>query len=71
MSCTPITPEMSYLLDALRAYPVSTEVQEQLRAMPEWERARDWGWIMRTGELTGSGHRHAGGQPREILPTGL
>jgi hypothetical protein len=22
--------------------------------------AREWGWIMRTGELTGTGHRHAG-----------
>lgn len=49
MSCVPITPEMGYLLEALRGYQVSTEVQEQLRAMPEWEQAREWGWIMRTG----------------------
>ena len=44
---------MSYLLTAPRAYPVLAEVQEQLRAMPKWEQPRDWGWIMRTGELTG------------------
>ncbi|MET0566599.1 MAG: hypothetical protein ABW021_09165 [Acidimicrobiia bacterium] len=59
MSCVPITPDMSYLLDALRGYPVSTDVQEQLRAMLEWEQARKWGWIMRTGELTDMGSRHA------------
>ena len=71
MSCVPITPEMSFLLGALRGYLVSTDVQEQLRAMPEWQQAREWGWIMRSGELTGTGHRHAGEQPRGILPTGL
>lgn len=71
MSCVPITPAMAHLLEALRDYPVSTDVQEQLRAMPEWDQARAWGWIMRTGELTGTGHRHAGEQPRGILPTGL
>ena len=59
------------LLEALRGYPLSPEVQEQLRAMPEWEQAREWSWILRTGELTGTGHRHASEQPRGILPTGL
>ena len=29
-SPVPITPEMSFLLKALRGYPVSTDVQEQL-----------------------------------------
>ena len=70
MSRVPITPEMGFLLAALRGYLVSTAVQEQLRAMPEWQQAREWGWIMRSGELTGTGHRHAGEQPRGILPTG-
>ena len=65
-----MTPEMSYLLEALRGYPVSTEVHEQLRAMPAWEQAREWGWIMHSGELTGTGARHAGEQPRGILPSG-
>lgn len=41
---------MSYLLETLHGYPVSTDFQEQLRAMPEWEQAREWGWIMRTGD---------------------
>jgi hypothetical protein len=71
MSCVPITPEMSYLLETCHSWPVSPEVLDHLQAMPEWEEARSWGWIMRTGELTGTGHRHAGGQPRGILPTGL
>jgi hypothetical protein len=58
---------MSYLLDALRSCLVSTEVLDQLRAMNEWEQAADWGWIMpRTGELTGTGLRHAGPLPKGI-----
>jgi hypothetical protein len=28
--------------------------------MPEWAQAQSWGWITRTGQLTGTGHRHAG-----------
>lgn len=44
----------------LGSWPVATEVQEELRAMPEREQAREWGRIMRTGELTGIGSRHAG-----------
>ena len=60
MSCVPITPEVSYLLESLRGYTVSTDVQEELRAMPEWEQAREWSWIMRTEELTGTGFRHVG-----------
>ena len=62
---------MGFLLEALCGYPVSADVQEQLRAMPEWEHPREWVWILRTGELTGTGHRHTGEQPRGILPTGL
>ena len=71
MSCVPVTPPMQYLLDALRSWPISPEVLEELRATHEWEEARAWGWIMESGELTGTGFRHAGDQPRGILPTGL
>ncbi|MET0565164.1 MAG: hypothetical protein ABW021_01800 [Acidimicrobiia bacterium] len=62
---------MSYLLEACRSWPVSPEVLEELRATPEWDQARAWGWIMQSGELTGTGLRHAGDQPRGILPTGF
>jgi len=60
MSCVVITPDMSYLLDALRAWPVSPEVLAQLREMPECAQAREWGWVTASGELTGTGSRHAG-----------
>jgi hypothetical protein len=66
MSCVHITPEMSYLLEACRSYPLCPEVLEQLKTMPEWQQAQDWGWIMRTGELTGMGASHAGPLPKGI-----
>jgi hypothetical protein len=46
MSCVPITLEMEWLLTALRGYPVSADVLDELRRMPEWDEARSWGWIM-------------------------
>jgi hypothetical protein len=53
VSCTPVTPAMRELLEALTTWPdVDTD---QLRRRPEWEQARAWGWIMDTGELTGTG----------------
>jgi hypothetical protein len=68
MSFVPVTPEMSYLLDALWSWPVSDEVLDQLKAMPEWEQAQAWGWVIRTGQLTGMGARHAPGElPRGII----
>ena len=67
MSCVPVTPEMSGLLEACRSYPLPTDILDQLRAMAEWEQARAWGWIMESGELTGTGSRHAGGK----LPAGI
>jgi hypothetical protein len=36
---------MAHLLSTLRAWPVSADVQAELRAMPEWEQAREWGWV--------------------------
>jgi hypothetical protein len=58
---------MSYLLEALRGYPISPpDVLDQLRAIAEWEQALAWGWIMPTGELTGTGSRHAGGLAKGI-----
>jgi hypothetical protein len=35
---------MSYLLEALRSWPVCPEVLDQLKAMPEWDQALEWGW---------------------------
>jgi hypothetical protein len=67
MSCVEITPEMRRLLDACRNYPLGPEVLEQVRATPEWEQARKWGWVMETGELTGMGANHAGIRHRGIL----
>ena len=34
---------------------------------PEWERARTWGWVMESGELTGTGWAHIRELPRGIL----
>ena len=59
---------MVWLLDALRGWPISPEVLAQLRAMPEWEQAVTWGWIMASGELTGGGTRHAGEHPEGHPP---
>jgi len=64
MSCVPITPEMSYLLEACRGWPVAGHVLDELKGMPEWDQARAWGWIMESGELTGTGSRHAGGEAK-------
>ena len=36
------------------------------RVISEWDEARRWGWIMESGELTGSGLAHA-----RSLPTGI
>ncbi|MET0565161.1 MAG: hypothetical protein ABW021_01785 [Acidimicrobiia bacterium] len=62
MSCVDITHDMATLLVALRSWPHVD--LEALRAMPEWRQAQDWGWILESGELTGSGARHAGFEVR-------
>jgi hypothetical protein len=68
MSCVPITPEMAWLLDACRSWPIGPEVLMRLREMPEWEQARSWGWVQESGELTGFGRSHASGEtPRGII----
>ena len=57
MACVPITPAMRQLLEVLTAWPdVETD---DLRRRPEWEQARAWGWVMESGELTGTGLGHA------------
>lgn len=58
MSCTPVAPSMLELLDALSAWP-AVDVNE-MRGCPEWDQARAWGWVMESGELTGTGLAHAG-----------
>ena len=65
MSCVPVTPAMASLLEVLRDWPeVDTT---ELRHRPEWEQARMWGWIMESGELTGSGSRHVHDLPRGLV----
>jgi hypothetical protein len=58
---------MLFLLQACRSYPLCPDVFERLNTMPEWEQARNWGWILRTGELTGMGASHAGQLPKGIV----
>jgi hypothetical protein len=56
---------MKTLLGALRGWPdVDTD---RLSRSPEWEVALTWGWVMRSGELTGMGYRHVHEIPRGIL----
>lgn len=65
VSCTPVSPAMRQLLEALAEWPdVDTE---DLRRRPEWAQARAWGWVMESGELTGTGLAHAGELPRGIV----
>ena len=65
MGCTPVTPAMRELLEALSAWP-DVNV-DGLRERPEWEQARAWGWVMESGELTGSGLRHVSPNPGGIV----
>jgi hypothetical protein len=37
---------------------------DRLRSRPEWEQARAWGWVMASGELTGTGLAHAKELPK-------
>ncbi len=56
---------MRQLLEALDAWPdVDTE---DLRRRPEWAQARTWGWVMESGELTGTGSAHSHDLPRGIV----
>lgn len=53
------------LLESLQSWPdVDTE---NLRQLPEWGQARAWGWVMESGELTGTGLAHVGGIPGGII----
>jgi hypothetical protein len=51
---------MAILLHHLSRYPLSNADMVRLRRTPEWIQARAWGWVMESGELTGTGSRHAG-----------
>jgi hypothetical protein len=64
MSCTPLTPALRELPETLADWP-DVEV-EPFRTLPEWEQARAWGWVMESGELTGTGWAHV-----KELPGGL
>lgn len=64
MSCTPVTATMRRLLEDLTAWPY-VDI-EDLRRRAEWAEARAWGWVMESGELTGTGLAH-----RQELPRGI
>lgn len=65
MSCVPISAAMRQLLEALTDWPdVDTS---DLRRRPEWAQARAWGWIMESGELTGTGLGHVHDLPGGIV----
>lgn len=55
---------MRELLAALQQWP-DVDIHA-LRTLAEWDQAQSWGWIMESGELTGSGWRHV-----HDLPGGL
>ena len=64
MPRTPVMPAMRQLLETLADWPDADT--EPLRHRPEWEQARPWGWVMESGELTGTGLAHV-----KELPGGL
>ena len=64
MTCTPISVSMRQLLETLGTWP-DVNVDE-LKTLPEWREAMAWGWVMESGELTGTGLAHA-----KELPAGL
>jgi hypothetical protein len=68
MSCVDVTPQMKHLLARLRLWSVRATELDRLRETDEWAQARAWGWIMESGELTGSGWRHFDDLPDGILP---
>jgi hypothetical protein len=71
MSCVELTPRMFWLLETLEDYPLDADQLTRLRNTPEWADARAWGWVMESGELSGTGLRHAGARTRGIVPPGL
>jgi hypothetical protein len=56
---------MTELLEVLRGWPDIEVVS--LRDRSEWAQARAWGWVMESGELTGTGLAHAGELPRGMV----
>lgn len=66
VSCTPVTEAMARLLAALSDWPAID--LEELRVQPEWDQARAWGWMMESGELTGSGIAHVKELPHCLVP---
>lgn len=65
MGSVTVSPAMRQLLEELRRWP---DVDlESLRAHPEWALARAWGWVMESGELTGSGFAASGQLPGGLV----
>lgn len=68
MSCVPVSEAMAGLLAALEAWPVSDDTLDRLRRLPEWDDACAWGWVMESGELTGTGLAHVHELPDGLVP---
>ena len=66
MAYIEISDRMTILLKCL-TLSLPEEDMVHLRRTPEWIQARAWGWVMESGELTGTGHRHAHDPPEELL----
>jgi hypothetical protein len=58
---------MAVMLAALAA----GEPPEPYHGSAEWTDARAWGWVMESGEVTGTGIRHVHDLPTGILITDL
>ena len=71
VTCVEITPRMRWLLETLKDYPLTVDQLDRLRLIPEWADARSWGWLIESGELSGTGLRHAGQSRRGIVTQGL
>lgn len=73
MSCVEVTPEMRELLQVLKHYSLPDDEFARLKEEPVFAMARHWGWVMESGEHSGTGLAHAamldGDGPRHgILP---
>jgi hypothetical protein len=56
---------MRQLLEACAEWP-NVDIGP-LKELPEWEQARTWGWVMESGELTGTGWSHVKELPGGIV----
>lgn len=67
MSCVEIPDEMAELLRDLYTRRSPDFDVEDCRDTEAWRALRKWGWIMESGELTGTGLAHVHDLPGGIL----